>query len=391
MKLTDLKVRSAKPRDVRYTMADGRGLTLLVEPTGAKLWRFRYRYRGKPSTLGFGAYPIVTLSEAREKTIDMQRLLAAGENPSEHHNRRKRPKPVSADFGELVQTFLDNYWKAKDSADNTKRKDQRLQRYLAAEVKRPVLELDAPYLAGVFRKLTEANGYQTASYALALARKVLDEQVQLGKLTSNPAASVRLDTSKKGKTEQRAAITDPAKLPVLFSDIKQRGEVSPLVRLGLQLLALTVPRPNELLQAQWSEFALDDEAPMWRIPAERMKLRREHLVPLSKQAVELLRVMRALSVGDYVFSEDGKHTLAANSFRDALQRLGYSGVHSAHGFRSTFSTLLHEQGFNSDAIEVALAHKIPGVRGVYNRAHLLKERTAMLQHWADYLESLKPS
>lgn len=388
MKLTDQKIRQAKPRDVRYTMADGRGLTLVVEPNGSKLWRFRYRFQGKPSTLGLGAYPIMTLAEARERTIDAQRLLAAAKNPSEHFQRRRKSAAAEQTLGELVQSFLDDTWQAKGSAANTKRKDQRLQRYIAAEVTRPVAALDAPYLSSVFRQMTEANGYQTAAYALALTRKVLDEQVQRGKLPNNPATSVKLDASKKVKGESRAAITDATKLPALLSDIKKRGTLSPLVRLGLQLLALTVPRPAELLHAQWSEFDLDGAEPMWRIPAERMKLRVPHMVPLSKQAVTLLKAMRELSTGAFVLSEDGKTTLADKSFRDALQRLGYSGVHSAHGFRSTFSTLLHEQGCSSDAIEAALAHKIPGVKGIYNRAHLLEQRRELLQKWADYLDTL---
>ena len=396
--ITDVALRKAKPQDKPYKIAAGNGLHLLIKPLGSKLWRWKYRVAGKEKLLSLGPYPIVSLQDARQRCDEARRLLAQGQDPSELRRTEKaarvQAEAIASDTFERVARDWMAYREAKgDTAETTAAKDRwRLEAYLFPHIgQRPITEITAIELRDVLRKAEEAGKRETASRAKITAGQVFRWAVLEGRTHSDITSSLRrLFTTPK--PTHRATITDPKKIGELLRAIEGFSG-QPVTQAALKLAPLVFVRPGELRKAEWSEFDLD--AAIWRIPAERMKMKAPHLVPLSSQAVEILRDLHGLTGhGHYVFPgvRTASRPMSENTVNAALRRLGYTTDEmTGHGFRSMAATRLNEMGWNADAIERQLAHAESNkVRGAYTHAaQYLDERKRMMQAWADYLGDLK--
>lgn len=386
--LTDTAVRNAKPREKPYKLADSGALYLLISPGGSKLWRFKYRVDGKEKLLALGAYPEIPLKQARDRRDEARRLLANGVDPGV---KRQVEKAAAGDTFEAIA----REWFAKFSANWAASHSEKVIRRLELDLfpwlgARPIREIIAPELLSCLRRIEGRGAVDTAHRAHQNCGQVFRYAVATGRADRDPSADLRgaLAPVKGGHF---ASITEPMKVAALLRAI-HGYDGSPVVRTALRFTPLTFVRPGELRQAEWVEMNLD--AAEWRLTAERMKSRAPHLVPLSRQAVELLREIHPLTgKGQYVFpaATSEFRPMSENTINAALRRLGYSSSDmTAHGFRSMASTLLNEQGWNRDAIERQLAHgERNPVRAAYNYAEHLPERRKMMQAWADYLDGLR--
>lgn len=396
--ITDVALRKAKPQDKPFKIAAGNGLYLLVNPTGSKLWRWKYRVAGKEKLLALGAYPTVTLLDARQRCEESRRLLALGQDPGElrkeHKRSHARAEAIAAETFERVARDWMAAREAKgDTAVTTAAKDRwRLESYLFPHIgQRPITQITALELRDVLKKAEDAGKRETASRVKINAGQVFRWAVLEGRTHSDITASLRgLFTTPK--PTHRATITDPKKIGELLRAIE--GFSGQFVTLAaLKVAPLVFVRPGELRKAAWPEFDLDQA--MWRIPGERMKMKAAHLVPLSTQAVDVLRELHKLTGhGHYVFPgvRTASRPMSENTVNAALRGLGYTSEQmTGHGFRSMAATRLNEMGWNADAIERQLAHAESNkVREAYTHAaQYLDERARMMQAWANYLESLK--
>ncbi|WP_243049332.1 tyrosine-type recombinase/integrase [Dyella sp. RRB7] len=396
--ITDIALRKAKPRDKPYKMAVGNGLYLLINPTGSKLWRWKYRVAGKEKLLALSAYPTFSLQDARQRCEEERRRLALGEDPSETRKAQKMAKTradvIAADtFERVAREWMAWRESRGDTAETTASKDRwRLESYLFPHIgQRPITEITALELRDVLKKAEDAGKRETASRVKINAGQVFRWAVLEGRTHSDITASLRgLFTTPK--PTHRATITDPKQIGELLRAIE--GYTGQFVTLSaLKLAPLVFVRPGELRQAAWSEFDLDQA--MWRIPGERMKMKAAHLVPLSTQAVEVLRELHKLTGhGHYVFPgvRTATRPMSENTVNAALRGLGYTTEQmTGHGFRSMAATRLNEMGWNADAIERQLAHAESNkVREAYTHAaQYLDERRDMMQAWADYLDGLR--
>lgn len=396
--VADITLRKAKPQDRPYKIAAGNGLYLLVNPIGSKLWRWKYRVDGKEKLLALGAYPTVSLLEARQRCEEARRLRSHGNDPSALRKSQKAAKAEAAAVATETFERVAGDWMAwreakGDTSETTAAKDRwRLESYLFPHIgKRPITEITAIELRDVLKKAEEAGKRETASRVKINAGQVFRWAVLEGRTHSDITASLRgLFTTPK--PTHRATLIDPKQIGELLRAID--GFTGQYVTLAaLKLAPLVFVRPGELRQAQWSEFDLDGA--LWRIPATRMKMKTAHLVPLSSQAVEILRDLYGLTGhGHYVFPgvRTASRPMSENTVNAALRRLGYaSDEMTGHGFRSMAATRLNEMGWNADAIERQLAHAESNkVREAYTHAaQYLEERKRMMQAWADYLAALK--
>jgi len=404
MKLSEAKIKAAKPAEREYKLADGHGLTLIVMPHGSKLWRYRDYRNGKETMLSLGAYPVVTLAAARDRVLELRRqkhaatngaaiMLPAPAMPAQElersaHAAELATRTAGPTFKAFAQDWLDGYAKKQSISDAFRAEQQRYINHFARELGEGTLlaSLTAPVLYKAAVKIAEERGDNAASRAVRTLQYVTGEAVLQGVIAADPAAAIKLSAP---KAKARTAITDPTELGTLLRTIDTSEKLLPAYKLGLRLLSIVYTRPSELRLAKWSEFDLDAKEPQWIIPAERMKLRREHVVPLPKQAVAILRELHKLTghTGTVLTLNGGK-PLAAGAFRKALAQIGYKGKLDPHGFRATASTLLAEHGHDETVIELSLAHAIPGVKGIYNRSHKLPQRRKLAQAWADYLDKL---
>jgi len=389
----DIEFRNAKPapNGKPYKLADERGLYLLVKPSG-RYWRLKYRFAGKEKLLALGVYPDVSLADARARRDDSRRLLANGVDPGLHKQLEKTHKLAAAsDTFEAIALE----WLAKVSPDLSEAHAARVSRRFEADVfpwigRRPVSEIKAPDVLAVLRRIEGRGAVQTAHRAHQNIGQVMRYAVATGRAERDPSADLRGALSVV-RPKHHASITDPAAIGELLRVI-QGYSGSLVTRCALQLAPLVFVRPAELRNAEWSEFDL--KAGEWRIPAAKMKMRAVHIVPLSGQAVAILRELEPLTgAGRYLFpSSRGRgRPMSENTVNAALRRLGYSKEQmTGHGFRSMASTLLNEQGYHRDAIERQLAHgERDKVRGAYNYAEHLPERRKMMQAWSDYLDALR--
>jgi len=396
--LTDTAIRKAKPADKARKLADGGGMYLLIKPDDGRYWRMDYRFGGKRKTLALGVYPTVTLADARQRREDARRLLANGTDPGEVRAAEKAAAAVAAALS--VDTFeaAARHWLKKreasgDTAETTLVKDRwRLETYLYPVIgARPIAEITARELRDTLRPIEESGKQETASRVKITAGQVFRWAVLEGMAETDPTAPLRGLFTTPTPTH-RAALTDPAKIGELLRAIDRfTGRLTTLS--ALKLAPLTFVRPGELRKAEWSEFDLDGG--IWRIPAASMKMKAAHLVPLSAQAVEVLRDLHPLTgSGVLVFPAIGTSgkPMSENTVNQALRRLGYAKDEmTGHGFRSMAATRLNEMGWNADAIERQLAHAESNkVRAAYTHAaQYLDERTRMMQAWADYLDGLR--
>lgn len=391
MALTDTAVRNAKPKDKPAKMGDTGGLYLLVQPAGGKLWRLDYRYGGKRKTLALGSYPEVSLAVARDRRDEARRLLAHDTDPSVV---KKAEKAAKAEAGANTFEALAREWmvtKGREWSDSYAEKTRAaLERHAFPAIgKLPLTDIAAPTVLAMLRAIECRGTVDMAHRVQQHCGAIWRFAVATGRATTDPVPSLKgaLATVRQ---EHYAALTDPADFGQLLRDIDgYRGEA--VTKAAMQVLALTFQRTKEVRFAEWSQF--DIEAALWRIPAQIMKMKEAHLVPLSRQAIEVLERLRPLTGGGVLVfpsATDRKRPISENTVVYALARMGYKGRMTGHGFRSVASTLLNEQGFRHDVIERQLAHAERNqVRAAYNRAEYLPERTAMMQQWADCLDSLR--
>lgn len=393
MALTNVKIRSAKPRGKPYKLYDEMGLYVLVQPSGSKLWNFKYRYLGKEKKLSFGAYPGVSLKEARRLRSEARVLLDDGLDPS----REKKKKLAAAKLGQ-ENTFLalGSEYLDRMALDGRAAVTIKKSRWLLSLMERdigslPVNDITPAELLGALRKVEAKGHYETARRMRSLAGRIFRYAVATSRATSDPSSLLRgaLITP---KVEHHSAILDPVAFGALLRAL-DGFQGSPLTKLALQLTPHVFVRPGELRRAEWSE--IDLEKALWTIPAEKMKMRSPHMVPLSAQSLQILDAAKAISTQQrYIFSSlhPGNRPMSENTINASLRRLGYSGQEmTAHGFRSTASTLLNESGkWSSDAIERALGHRDGNsVRSAYHRGQHWDERVEMAQWWSDFIDRLR--
>ncbi len=395
MALTAAMINQSKPTEKRYSLKDENGLYLEVSPTGKKLWRIRYWYHGKENRIGLGPYPKVTLAEARKKCAELKDLIADDIDPVTNKREEKRERQVteSSTFKKVAQS-----WVAKErlnwSAGHTETVIQRLEAniypFLADT---PIKTITAPQMLEILRRIEKRGALEVGRRVRGICSQIFRYAIACGLADQDPAAPLVGALARPPK-KHYASITDPQKIGQLLRDIDSYpGSI--IVLHAFQLTPLVFVRPGELRQAEWSEFNLKEAE--WRIPADRLKVKTNnnpHIVPLSRQALELLNSLYPLTGhGKYVFPAmtTSKRCMSENTINMALRRIGYSKEEmTAHGFRSMASTLLNEMGWNRDAIERQLAHyERDGVRAAYNYAEYLPERREMMQSWADYLYTLK--
>ncbi|MBD5805329.1 Prophage CP4-57 integrase [Azoarcus sp. Aa7] len=394
MPLSDVAIRTAKPGPKPLKLSDAGGLYLLLNPSGAKWWRLDYRFGGKRKTLSMGVYPDVTLKLARERRDEARRRIADGIDPGEHRKATKKARAeVAANSFEAVA----REWYARQATvlkDSTKDK---LLRRLEVDVlpyigARPVSELAAPDLLAIIKRIEGRGAFDIAKRMHNACGRIFRYAVAHGLCARDPSRDIELrDVLQPVAIRHHASLTNPKDVGGLLRAIDGfTGAFT--TRCALQLAPLMFVRPGELRHAEWSEFDFDKSE--WRIPAEKMKMEEQHIVPLSRQAVAVLREIQHLTrAGRYVFPSErgGGRPMSENTVNAALRRMGYtSNEMTGHGFRSMASTLLHELGYPHQVIERQLAHgERNQVAAAYNFAEYLPERRVMMQQWADYLDKLK--
>jgi integrase len=389
--LSEARIRASRPKDRLYKVFDERGLFLLITPSGGRLWRFRYRLGGVEKLLTLGAYPDVSLKRAREKRDDARKLVADDVDPSA---KRQAEKTAQADTFEAIGTEWLNLQKTKLVAETISILEARLKTYLFPYLgSRPISAIPVQELLAVLRRIEARGKNETAHRVRSLASRVWRYAVATGRAERDITTDLR-GALAPVKARNFAAIVDPARVGELLRAIHGYQGHGVVAALALKLAPLVFVRPGELRAAEWSEFDLDGAE--WRIPAAKMKMGEQHIVPLSRQAVAILREVHPLTGrGRYVFPSlvTRDRPMSENTINAALRRLGYDGnEHTGHGFRSMASTLLNEQGFPPDVIELQLAHAERNkVRAAYNKAQRLGERKAMMQAWSDYLDGLRVS
>ncbi|MHB1926157.1 MAG: tyrosine-type recombinase/integrase [Leptospirillum sp.] len=390
MALTDATIRNAKPGEKARKLTDGDGLYIFMTLTGSRLWRYDYRFDGKRKTLSIGAYPGVTLREAREKRDGIRKMIRAGIDPSQAKKAQKDSASGADSFESLARE-----WFSKFSPTWTPSHGERILRRLERDIfpwigKRPIAEVKAPELLTVLRRIEERGAVETAHRASQNCGQVFRYAVATGRAERDPTGDLR-GAIPPTKQTHHASITDPREIGALLRAI-DAYEGGLIVRCALRLAPLVFVRPGELRKAQWSEINWDKSE--WVIPAERMKMREKHIVPLSRQSLEILRELQPLTGdGKYLFPSPrtSDRPMSDNAILSALRRMGYTGDQmTGHGFRSMASTLLNEQGWHRDAIERQLAHaERDSIRAAYNYAEHMPERRRMMQSWADYLGELR--
>jgi len=390
--LNDTRVRTVKACERPIKLSDSGGLYLLIQPHGSKLWRLAYRFGGKQKTLAIGVYPTITLKQAREKRDEAKRLLAANMDPSTERRLEKLGASTSNTFRVVAKELLMKL-EREGRAEATLVKQRWLLHFAYPAVgDRPVAEITAPEVLSVLRKVEARGRYETARRLRSTCGMVFRYAIATGRAERDPSVDLR-GALTAPKVIHRSAIVDPADMGALLRAIEDYDGL-PLTKAALKLAPLVFVRPGELRKAEWAEFDLEHAE--WRIPAAKMKMRRLHRVPLSKQALAIIHDLGALSGGGrWLFPSvrSTSRSMSENTLNAALRRLGYSKDQmTAHGFKGMASTRLNEMGrWNPDAIERQLAHQESNdVRRAYmHAAEYWPERVKMMQTWADYLDELR--
>ncbi|PIZ03484.1 MAG: integrase [Gammaproteobacteria bacterium CG_4_10_14_0_8_um_filter_38_16] len=392
MALTDIKIRSAKPREKAYKLTDEKGLYLFISPNGSKSWRFKYRFAGKEKLLSIGLYGDVSLADAREERDKARKLLAKDIDPGLDKQSKKRSSKIAAEnsFESVARE-----WHTKCSSKKwTKKHAERILVRLEKDIfpyigTKAISEIEAPELLAVLTKIEDRGAIDTAHRAHQNCNQIFRYAIATGKTKHNIAADLQ-GALTPVKQIHYSSIKNPIAIGELLRSINNYQGHFP-TKCALQLAPLLFVRPGELRHAEWSE--INFETREWKIPAKKMKMRVEHIVPLSTQAISIFKELRQLTRdGQYVFPSvrSLKRPMSDNTLNAALRRMGYTKEElTAHGFRSMASTLLNEQNWNRDVIERQLSHgERDTVRAAYNHAEYLPQRKEMMQKWADYLENL---
>lgn len=389
MPLTEIQITKQAPAAKPLKLRDGKGMYLLIQPDGRRWWRWDYRFGGKRKTLSLGVYPTVRLKDARARLEAERAVLAGGVDPG-----RARKAAKVATSGATFSDVLSD-WRASRAhllAPNTQRKqDQQVARYLTPTIGRMLIaELDGPAILAIIKPLDRHGRHETAHTLKRIIGQVLRYAIAHGTATRDWTHDLR-DAIEPVRRHSHAGLTDPDAIGEMLRKIHEPSYGSVPVTIALRLAPLLFARPFELRTMEWAE--IDWPAKLWRVPAEKMKKRRPHLVPLSRQSVELLQEIHPITGGGrYVFPgfRSAKSPMSEAAMNRALIRLGYPpDVQTPHGFRRMASTQLNELEFHPDHIEMQLAHAPGGVRAVYNQAKYLTQRAVMMQAYADHLDGLR--
>jgi len=372
--------------------ADEKGMYLEVTAAGGKYWRLKYRHAGKEKRLALGVFPDVSLAQARKARDLAREALAKGDDPGQIKREAKLTRAINdANTFELVARQWWAHWKGPKS---TRHADYVLRR-LEADVfpalgGRPVASVTAPALLAMAKTIEARGAVDIAKRSLQTCGQIMRFAVAHGLIERNPAADVKPSDALKPHKKTNYARLDAKELPELLRKI-EAYQGSPYTRLAIKLMSLTFVRTGELIAAQWDEFDL--QTAQWRIPAARMKMKTPHIVPLAPQAVEVLQILNTVSGGRALLfpgERDHAKPMSNNTILKALERMGYKGRMTGHGFRGMASTILHEQGFGHHLIELQLAHmERDAVAAAYNHATYLTDRAAMMAAWADHLDKLR--
>ena len=385
-KLSAVQVKSAKPKEKTYKLSDGKGLNLEIRPNGSKYWRLSYRYQQKQKTLALGVFPVVSLSEARELTLEAKKLLQKNIDPSVHKKREK------IETSEHTFKLIADQWHKKESGLWSKDHSDKVWHSLKMDAfphigDMPIKDIRTPDVLSVIRLIESRGALDVASRVKQRIKSVLRYAIQTGILEFNVADALDGVIQTRKVTHRKTLKLD--ELPSFLNALDTYPGYT-LTGYALQLIVHTFVRPGELRSAEWKD--IDMEKATWRIPAEKMKMKEEHIVLLSKQVLSLLeKIKKKTGRFNLVFpgSHDSKKPISENTLTYAIRkRLGFDAT--AHGFRTTASTTLNESGFRVDVIERQLAHgERNKVRAAYNRSQYLAERKEMMQWYSDYLDSLK--
>lgn len=390
MALTDTAIKLCKPKATAFKLSDGRGLQLHVTPQGSKLWRFAYRFDGKQKLMALGVYPDVSLAQARGKVDDARKLLGAGADPMVHRKAQKTARRLAVEdtFAAAAKLWWES-WKAARSESHTVYVWRRLEADVFPLIgARPVAEIEAPELVAMMKAIEKRGALDIAKRALQTCSQVFRYAIAHGMARRNPAVDIRPSDVLATRKKQNYARIDGKELPELLRKIEVYSGTA-TTRVAIKLMALTFVRTSELIGARWEEFDLDGAR--WDIPAERMKMKTPHIVPLSPQVVTLLRSLHTLTGHSALLfpgERDHEKPMSNNTILGALDRMGYKGRMTGHGFRGIASTLLHEQGWPHEHIELQLAHQERNqVSASYNHALYLQPRAKMMQAWANHLDA----
>jgi integrase len=389
MPLTDTEIRRSKPGEKPYRLSDANSLFLWVTPAGGKLWRWAYEFEGREKLMSLGKYPIITLAEARERRDAARKMVANGIDPmaKRKQDRTEERAQSEGSFQNISSLWLE-HWADGKSPRHVEYTRRRMEMDILPVLgARPVAEIEAPELVAMTKAIEQRGARDIAKRALETTSQVFRYAIAHGHARRNPATEIRPRDILKSARRTNYARVDAKELPALLRAI-EIYQGTHITRLAMKLLALTFVRTGELIGARWSEFDL--EAKRWDIPTARMKMRTAHVVPLSRQALEVLDVLQTLSgEGEFLFPGDRNPSkpMSNMTILGALERMGFKGRMTGHGFRGLASTILHEQGYQHDHIELQLAHTPRNaVSAAYNHALYLAPRARMMQQWADFLE-----
>jgi integrase len=389
MALTDTEIKKAKAKEKAYSLNDSGGLYLWITPPGGRLWRWAYRFDRKEKLMSFGKYPEVSLVLARERHAEARKLLATGLDPMAQRKAAKAAEKAAIEnsFQSIASLWLEHWQDGK-----SQRHVEYVKRRMEADIlpclgALPIAEIEAPELVEMAKIIEQRGARDIAKRALETVGQVFRYSIAHGYSKRNPASEIRPSDILKSTRKVNYARIDAKELPQLLRTLEVY-QGTHVTRLAMKLMALTFVHTSELIRAKWSEFDL--ETARWNIPAERMKMRTPHIVPLAGQALEVLDTLRTLSgQSEWLFPGDrsASKPISNNTILKALERMGYKGRMTGHGFRGLASTILHEQGYSHEHIELQLAHAPRNaVSAAYNHALYLEPRAKMMQDWADFLE-----
>lgn len=386
-------IKDAQEQGRPLKQSDAHGLFLYAQPNGSAYWRYKYRFMNKEKTLSLGVYPEISLAEAREMHRAAHKQVSLKIDPAYHRQETARTARLEAgNTFELVAREWHAHNKDRWSENHANTVLRRFELYLFPKIgKQPIRQITAPMLLDVLRGIEKRQAFEIARRSLQMIGQVFRYAITSGRLDQD--VSIHLKGALKPFKRGNYAAMDVKDLPEFIHKLERNeARMFPQTRLALELMMLTFVRTGELIKAKWSEFDFDEK--VWIIPAERMKMRREHIVPLSSRSIEILQELKALHRNrEYVFPsmKNPRSHMSHNAMLVALDRMGYRGVHTGHGFRAlAMSTIMEKLGYRFEVPDRQLAHKAKGPLGEsYNRAQFLDERIKMMQDWADYLAVLK--
>jgi integrase len=396
MKLNDKVCKNTKGKEKPYRLADGEGMYLEVRPNGSRLWRLKYRINGKEKRLSFGVYPVVSLAEARDKRIDAKKLLANGVDPSAFKKEVERKEQINNN--NTFEVVARDWWEMKKSGWTESHAGytiRRLEHNIFPEIGHlPINDIEPPALLDALKKTQERGANEVAFRCKSICGQIFRYAIVKGMGTRDPSQDLQEALSPYKKKHYHAL--EPKDIPEFIQTLERNdARLFPHTKLAVELMMLTFVRTSELIKSTWDEFDIDRK--VWEIPAERMKMNRPHIVPLSTRTIEILKELKNLSCSgnNYLFpSKTNAHKhMSNNTILQAIGRLGYKGRMTGHGFRAlAMTTIMQELGYRYEIPDLQLAHaKKAGVVAAYDRTSFIKERTKMMQEWDDYLAEAKVS